>query len=195
MSATRTRLLEAGMNAFAAHGFTATTMRDIAGRADLTPGTLYVHFASKEDLLFQISLVGHEGALRELRSATTGDPAASFDAGVYALALWHAVNHQRARVVNYELSALDEEHRARILELRRAIFDHLRSLVQALADGGADLIDDVDRTTMSVMSLCVDISRWFDPAKPWTSDQVARSTQRAAARLVGHDVGQPARSA
>lgn len=42
--------MEAAADAFAAKGFHATTTRDIAGRAGLSPAGVYVHFASKEDL-------------------------------------------------------------------------------------------------------------------------------------------------
>ena len=45
------RLFEAAADAFAAKGFHATTTRDIASRAGLSPAGVYVHFASKEEIL------------------------------------------------------------------------------------------------------------------------------------------------
>ena len=58
------RLIDAAAEAFAAKGFHATTTRDIAARAGMSPAGVYVHFATKEDLLFHLSEQGHLAALR-----------------------------------------------------------------------------------------------------------------------------------
>ena len=67
------RLLTGAVDAFAERGFQATTTRDIASRAGMSPAALYVHYPSKERLLFEISLYGHRAALDVLRSADAGD--------------------------------------------------------------------------------------------------------------------------
>ena len=59
----RTRLLAAAVAAFAAKGFHGTTTRDISTAAGMSPAALYVHHRSKEELLHQISLAGHERTL------------------------------------------------------------------------------------------------------------------------------------
>ena len=59
----RTRLLAAAVEAFAAKGFHGTTTRDISTAAGMSPAALYVHHRSKEELLHQISLAGHERIL------------------------------------------------------------------------------------------------------------------------------------
>ncbi|WP_084529215.1 helix-turn-helix domain-containing protein [Nocardia crassostreae] len=51
----RNRILHAAVSAFAEYGFHATTTRDIAARAGLSPAGLYVHFNSKEEVLHRIS--------------------------------------------------------------------------------------------------------------------------------------------
>ena len=66
------RLLEAAAEAFADRGFHATTTRDIASRAGLSPAGVYVHFASKEELLYQLSREGHEVARDMLLAAADG---------------------------------------------------------------------------------------------------------------------------
>lgn len=44
-------ILDAALVEFAGRGYAATRMDDIAGRAGLSKGGLYAHFASKEDML------------------------------------------------------------------------------------------------------------------------------------------------
>lgn len=43
-------ILEAALSCFAEHGFAAARMEDIAMRARITKGTIYLYFESKEDL-------------------------------------------------------------------------------------------------------------------------------------------------
>jgi len=59
---TAVRIMLAAADAFAQRGFHATTTRDIASRAGLSPAGVYVHFASKEVLLFELSRRGHARA-------------------------------------------------------------------------------------------------------------------------------------
>src|SRR3954463_16835496 len=63
------RLLIAAVEAFAERGYHATTTRDIAGRAGMSPAALYIHYKTKEELLHRISRIGHEKALDILRTA------------------------------------------------------------------------------------------------------------------------------
>ncbi|WP_396230797.1 TetR family transcriptional regulator, partial [Frankia sp. EI5c] len=73
---TRARLLAAALSAFAAKGFHGTTTRDIAAAAGMSSAALYVHHKSKEELLYLISLTGHQRTLARLRSAlaSSDDP-------------------------------------------------------------------------------------------------------------------------
>jgi AcrR family transcriptional regulator len=48
---TRAALLDAGRQAFAELGYAQTTIADIASRAGVASGTVYVHFAGKEELV------------------------------------------------------------------------------------------------------------------------------------------------
>ncbi len=47
---TRARLLDSAREEFLRHGFIGANLRDIANRANVTTGALYVHFAGKEEL-------------------------------------------------------------------------------------------------------------------------------------------------
>ena len=51
-------ILDAAARFFAQKGFGDATMRDIAGAAGMLPGSLYYHFASKEDLLVAVYAEG-----------------------------------------------------------------------------------------------------------------------------------------
>jgi AcrR family transcriptional regulator len=158
------RLLTGAVDAFAERGYQATTTRDIASRAGMSPAALYVHYSSKERLLFEISLYGHNAALEVLRSADTGQtPADRLRSLVAAFTAWHAEHHTIARVVQYELAALSPEHLAEVATIRRAISTQIE---QVLADGVADgsfAVPDLPGTTLAVLSLSIDVARWYTP--------------------------------
>ncbi|NMO21999.1 TetR/AcrR family transcriptional regulator [Pyxidicoccus fallax] len=72
---TRVEILEAAITLFARRGFLATTMADLSRAIRMTPGALYWHFPTKEDLLLaaieelhQRCLRAFEGPLREARA-------------------------------------------------------------------------------------------------------------------------------
>jgi AcrR family transcriptional regulator len=160
------RLLTGAVDAFAERGFQATTTRDIASRAGMSPAALYVHYPSKERLLFEISLYGHRAALEILSAADTGkDPGERLRGMVSAFTAWHAEHHTIARVVQYELAALSPEHFAEVATIRRAISDLVE---QVLADGVADgsfVVGDLHGTTLAVLSLSIDVARWYSPSR------------------------------
>lgn len=64
---TRSRLLAVAREAFEAHGFDGTHLRDVATAAGVASGTIFVHFADKRDLLhaclFEDLEAAIEGAL------------------------------------------------------------------------------------------------------------------------------------
>ncbi|MBU8898755.1 TetR family transcriptional regulator [Corallococcus sp. H22C18031201] len=62
---TRVEILEAAITLFARRGYLATTMADLARAIRMTPGALYWHFPTKEDLLLAAIADLHERYLRE----------------------------------------------------------------------------------------------------------------------------------
>ena len=45
-----------------------TTTRDIAARAEMSPAAVYVHYASKEDLLQTLNRIGYEAGAQDVRA-------------------------------------------------------------------------------------------------------------------------------
>ncbi len=188
MSETGRRLLEAATAAFAAKGFHGTTTRDIATGAGVTPGAVYVHHRSKEELLFQISRHGHEATLALLVSTleqAPDDPVEQLRALMFEFARWEAVHHTTARIVNYELQALSPEHLADVLALRQDLRQLVRDLVERGRAAGVFDVVDPGLTVVALISLCIDIARWFSDEGEWSADQVATGVSEAGLRLVG----------
>lgn len=70
-SATRQRIHQAALDLFVRRGVTETSVRDLAAAAGIAEGTLYRHYASKDDLvadLFVSNYTAFAGRLRALRA-------------------------------------------------------------------------------------------------------------------------------
>ncbi|MEV7193150.1 TetR/AcrR family transcriptional regulator [Streptomyces sp. NPDC093510] len=181
------RLLIAAVEAFAERGYHATTTRDIAGRAGMSPAALYIHYKTKEELLHRISRIGHDKALAILRTAADGEggPAERLTEAVRSFVRWHAAHHMTARVVQYELDALGEEHRAEIVALRRRTDAAVRDIINDGVRAGEFDVPDVPGTTLAVLSLCIDVARWFNAAGHRTPDEVGALYADLVLRMVG----------
>lgn len=159
------KLLEAALESFAERGFHATTTRDISTKAGLSPAAVYVHYASKIDLLFELSRIGHEAVLESVKSALSSatDPTSRLREFVFSFSRWHAEHHTLARVLQYELHALPADRLDVIVELRRQ-FDKLvdRQLRAGLRAGDFN-VQDLPGTRRAILSLGIDVARWYGP--------------------------------
>lgn len=180
------KLLVAAVEAFAERGYHATTTRDIAGRAGMSPAALYIHYKTKEELLHRISRVGHDRALAILQAAAAGPGTAAerLDRAVRSFVVWHAERHTTARVVQYELDALSDEHRAEIIELRRRTDAAVRDILNDGVKAGEFDVPDVPGTTLAVLSLCIDVARWFNAQGRRTPDEVGALYADLVLRMV-----------
>ncbi|MCC9145269.1 MULTISPECIES: TetR/AcrR family transcriptional regulator [unclassified Arthrobacter] len=181
------RLLDSATEAFAAKGFHGTTTRDIATAAGVTPGAVYVHHRSKEELLFSISLHGHERTLALVRSgaASSSDPVQQIETMVRDFVQWQAANRTKSSVVNFELAALTEDHRAEVLKIRRAVDAEFRAVVDRGRQEGRFDVEDTGLAVLALLSLCVDVARWYRGDGRLTAAGIGLHHSRLALRMLG----------
>jgi AcrR family transcriptional regulator len=193
-STTVERLLDAAAGAFADRGFHATTTRDIASRAGLSPAGVYVHFDSKEALLYALSRRGHEAALELVRGSAqgAGTPTERVARVMSGFAAWHAEHYEVARVVQYEFPHLLPEHRVEVLALRKDIDEAVREVLEEGVAAGEFMVTDVRDTALALMSLCIDVARWFSPGVRRTPDRIGRTYASLGLRLLGASDSTPA---
>lgn len=181
------RLMLSGLRSFAERGFHATTTRDIATGAGMSPAALYVYFPSKVGLLFAISHSGHEQTLAMVTAAIAKgtDPASSMRHLVTEFVAWHAEWHTVARVVQYELHALPEREFAVVAELRHRIEGHVRDLIAAGVAAGVFHVSDVRTAARAVLSLGIDVARWYGTRSNATPAQLGAEYTDLVLRMLG----------
>ena len=125
----RDRILAAATRAFAAQGFDATPLQQIADDVGVTKQAVLHHFPSKDELrgavLADVLLRWNDVVPRLLVAATAGDR--RFDALTHELVGFFAADPDRARLLMRE--ALDRPE-----PMRRLLSEHVRPWVDVVAD-------------------------------------------------------------
>jgi len=180
------KLLLAALAAFAQRGYHGTTTRHIAERAEMSAAAIYTYYKSKSELLYQISWAGHVALLREMQAvfARSATPVQRLRNLVRAHVRFHARMHTLARVANYELHSLDAENRRAIVEIRDEMEAIMREAIRLGTESGAFDVPDLELATVSLLSLGIDVSRWFVPGKRLSPDALADEYADMAVRIL-----------
>jgi AcrR family transcriptional regulator len=181
-------LLTSAVRCFAENGFHATTTRDISHGAALSPAALYVHFPSKEAVLYEIARSSHERALAHI-SEPAREGAGSAEDRLRALVsrytAWHARYHLAARVSQYELAGLTAEHYDEIRALRRETNALFRSVVADCAERRALTPAELNRLVRSMLSLSIDLVRWYRLGGADSPEELGEFHADLALKMVG----------
>jgi AcrR family transcriptional regulator len=120
-SSARDAIADVAVKLFSEHGYTGTTMRDIAQAVGVLPGSLYAHIDSKETLLLEIVKHGIARflAVEQLLEASVDAPETRLRAAILAHIEAVAEDPQRSLVVFHQWRFLSEPNRASAAAMRR----------------------------------------------------------------------------
>jgi AcrR family transcriptional regulator len=173
-SLTVRRLLLAGVEAFWRDGFHASSTRDIAKRAKLSPAAVYVHFKAKEDLLFDIIRYVAEHLRDRLREAAAkgGSPTELLNRLVHAYVALPARMYKASLVANREFNSLTVSQRKQIVKIRDELVEIIGNCLAAGKASGEFGFDDLSITRMAVVSLCRSTLLWYSPRGKFTPEEI-----------------------
>ena len=174
-SATVRRLLLAGVDAFWRDGFHASSTRDIAKRAQLSPAAVYVHFKAKEDLLFDIILHVADYLRDRLREVgnEAGSPTEMLKRLVHAYVALPARNYKASLVANRDFWSLTAVQQKQIVKIRDELEEIVGTCLAKGKSSGEFAYADLSITRMAVVSLCRSTLLWYSPRGKLTPEQIA----------------------
>lgn len=168
---TRRQAIEDAASAlFHAHGYSGTSVRDIARAVDIQGASLYAHVTSKQDVLWSIverTAARFEAAADAIEAADPG--AATFGRGVYLIALVRAHvgvvtdDIERASVFVHEWRALEGHRREEISRRRDAYEDRFRTVIADGVRAGAFQPVDPVATAAYVLTALNGLVSWYKP--------------------------------
>ena len=143
-------ILDHAARLFAGRGFEGASVRDIVRAVDMLPGSLYYHFAAKEDLLAAV----YEEGVRRISSSVSAAIATRADP-------WERL--EAACIAHLEALLGDSDYAQVVIRVRPsdvpAVADRLLELRDRYEHIFVDLIDalplqgDIDRRTLRLMLL------------------------------------------
>jgi AcrR family transcriptional regulator len=184
---TKQRIEQAALQLFAAKGFEATGIRDIADRVGISTAALYHYMGSKEELLIDFMLVSMVQLTRVAREALTAadGPTAELATLVRAHVGFHTLDPQRSLVADDELRALSEEAFTRVMQLRDG-YEQIwaETLDRGLCNGEFHFAD-ASITRLALLEMCNGVARWYSDRGPKRPDEIADEFTNLALALVG----------
>lgn len=158
-------LVEAAIEVFGEHGFRAATLEEVARRAGVSKGTVYLYFTSKEDL-FRAMVEKKIVPLIEAGEASVRDHVGSSADLLHQFIhrLWEAISRpdmvRLARVVQSELNHFPELRRLyfeRVIQRQRRL---LRSIAERGVAAGEFRPEAVVVVPMMVPSLILQLNQY-----------------------------------
>jgi AcrR family transcriptional regulator len=160
---------EAAIELFYAHGAVATSVRDITSACGLTPGALYNHFSSKDELLYVLVRDIHvqvDDAMAVALANAGADPVDQLSSIVRFLVAHTAGYKKQSRFANREFTVLTGARMQEVRAIRRRMRDRLAHVLMEGANQGAfSLTGGSDPPSAAlcsgtILNMCVHISEW-----------------------------------
>ncbi len=181
------KLHEAALIGFAERGYHGVSTRDLAAATGVRPSSVYAHVKAKEDILLELTLLGHEEHNERLRKALLAagaDPQDQISAVVREHVAVHATYPLLTRVCNRELHALSPANAERVMAVRD---DSTQLLVDVIAHGvemGVFHCADVWLAAAAIGAMGIRVAEWFEPGGPIAVEEISERYAEFARKML-----------
>lgn len=189
VDATAVVIRDVALAHFARTGYEGATMRGIAAEVGVKASSLYHHFPSKQDLLWDLAVCaldaledGWERARAALpASRTVHDELVAF---VASHVRFHATHSTEATLVNGHLQGLAPQRYLSVVRRRDRYAGELVTLLTTGRDDGAFEIPDMQLTAYAILQMGIGVATWYLPNGPRSVDQLCAGYVAVALKIV-----------
>jgi len=160
----RSRVLHAAVDLFAAQGYDGTSVAEVITRAGVAKGGFYHHFASKEDLLYEVygDLISRQLTAMDEILARRDPPAQTLRALVIDLVTSTAASAKPALVFWREMHKLGPQRAEQYRRQRRRYHDAVRRLIRdGQASGDFAAVAPPDTITFTIFGVINELPTWY----------------------------------
>ncbi|MEA2447325.1 MAG: hypothetical protein QOK47_962 [Actinomycetota bacterium] len=189
---TSKRIQDEALKLFFERGFKSTTMREIALACGLTPGALYNHYSSKEELLGSMLVEIHremESRLSEAIESAASDPKDQLRAFARAHGLMHTLYMIEARVGNREIGSVNGDMGAEVVRIRQWATGLLRDILERGRANGDFDVPNVAAVSNLILTMGMAIANWYRTGGELTREDMADLHADMVMRMVGTQAG------
>jgi len=184
---TKQRIEQSALQLFAARGFEATGIRDIADRAGLSTAALYHYMGSKDELLVAFMVESMTELTRVARAALDGaaSPAAQLSALVRTHVGFHTLDAQRSLVADDELRAVSDAAFIKVMQLRDGYEQLWADTLERGQRSGEFSFADGRITRLALLEMCNGVARWYSDRGRMNPAEIADCFAGLALAMVG----------
>jgi len=167
-------ILREAARLFREKGYRASTLRELARRSGVKGGSIYYHFASKQEILYRIMdetlsnlLSGLEQETREER-----DPVRRLNRAIAFHIRYHLESQNETHVADTELINLEEDRRRRIVRRRADYEQTFSGIIEEGVRAGVMEVGSVKLAGIAILQMCTGVPYWFNEEGPLSVDEV-----------------------
>ena len=183
-------LLAAASAQFAARGYHAVSIREIASAAGVSLSALYHYYPSKQALLAALLHEGmddYQARCAEALKEAGHDPARQLAAVVGATVRYRAERSEASLLLMNEARALEPEERERYRTRQREASGRFRAPIDAGVAAGIFTTPYPDDVRRSIIASCNAVAQWYRPDGPDSLDDLVEHNIYLAYNLLGYE--------
>ncbi|NGO11589.1 TetR/AcrR family transcriptional regulator [Streptomyces sp. HC44] len=180
---TRRQIETVAAELFYRRGYGTTSVREILAAVGMTPGALYNHFRSKEELLYSIASRTCAELERQLAAAVRrggGEPARELWEAARTMTEFHTTYRMEAVVTRSESARLPLPQATEVGDSERRIRREFERMLEQGRERGVfrlslpdDRPADIPVTAKAMLDLCIHAGLWFRPEGRLSAEEIA----------------------
>ena len=162
---TKAAIRAAGRALIYKHGYEGMNLRELADAVGLQQGSLYNHFRSKQQMLFDLMKEHLVAIIEELKNvlAREADPLKQMKAFVAFHLTYHMQRQDEVYINNSELRSLEPANLRKINALRYEYERLAIGIVEAGVKAGKFKVSEPKVATFALIALLTGICNWYKP--------------------------------
>jgi len=161
-------LLAEAAKLFREKSFEAATLRELAKRAGIKGGSVYYHFSSKQEILYNImdyTLTELTFQLKESIKTET-DFAKKFRKAIETHIIYHINNLDMTYVTDSEIRSLTQDYYDLISKKRKRYENIFSEMLEDAIEKGLLNIKNSKLATFAILQMCTGVSYWYKNGGP-----------------------------
>jgi AcrR family transcriptional regulator len=161
----RELILQEAAHLFREKSYPGANLRELARRAGIQGGSIYHHFVSKQEILFQLMDHTMSDMIERLSERLEGlkTPSEKLRATIYFHIEYHVTGPDQTYITDEELRNLTTENYLKVVAKR----DRYQRIIEGImSDGKAEegwQLDEPKLFTRALIKMCAGVSTWFKP--------------------------------
>jgi AcrR family transcriptional regulator len=162
---------------FREKGYSGSTLRELAKRAGVKGGSIYHHFASKQEILFMIMDYTMTNLIHKVQYEIK-DETSPLDKLRNAIRFhieYHTIDADETYVADAELRSLEVHNYKKIVKMRNIYEDIYKDIMREGMETGVMKIDNLTIASRALLQMCTGISYWYNPDGDLSINDIADS--------------------